>query len=320
MKVLLRSFFLSLGLSVFAVFGVCQDNISSLTNLRNLLPKAVGEWQRQGDVLEYAGDELFDYINGGAEIYYEYGFVQVIVQDFSVSEEHTLTLEIYEMEDPESAFGIYSFKRSAGGKNVEVGDLGRLEDYYLNFWKGKYLITLTGFDHERITLLGLQAIAIDVDKRMAESGRLPSLVDLLPQSGRIEPSLKYFEGMLGLYNSHSFSQENIFLLNKGIRMDYVSGVSLFLFQYADEEKANTALKKSRAFFEGSSRYSEYGSLAPSRIRVTDSKERLIVVEAFENCLMLVLSAVDLNQAEEWLAEVRANLKNRMALTFPLGFE
>ena len=320
MKVLYRSLILSLGMSAVAVFGFCQDNYSSVTSLRNLLPQDVGEWQRQGEVLEYAGDGLFDYINGGAEIYYEYGFVQVIVQDFTASGEHTLTLEIYEMEDPDSAFGIYSFKRSPGGQYLEVGDLGRLEDYYMNFWKGKYLITLTGFDEEGITLRGIQAIAKDVDKRIAESGRPPSLVELLPQSGRIEPSLKYFEGMLGLYNSQSFSQEDIFLLEKGVRMNYVSGISLFLFQYADEERANTALKRSRAFFEGSPRYSDYISLASAQFRVTDSKERLLVVEAFENCLMLVLSASELGQAEELLAVMRAKLKNRAALTFAPGFE
>ncbi|NOR15952.1 MAG: hypothetical protein GQ544_09620 [Candidatus Aminicenantes bacterium] len=287
---------------------VCQEAPALETGLRSLLPEAPGEWRRQGEFLEYAEDELFDYINGGAEIYYEYGFVRVIVQDYRSPGEHTLSLEIYEMEDPESAFGIFSFKRSTGGKNEDVGDQGRLEDYYLNYWKGKYLVTITGFDAEEATVQGLQTVAQAAAERIQERGTLPSLLNLLPQPGRVEAGLKYFEGMLSLYNSQPFAQEDIFNLKEGVRIDYTGGFSLFLFQYSDAEGAGAAMKRSRAFFESSSRYSDYVSLAPHRFRVTDNKERPLVVDAFENYITVVMSMADLNQAQEYLAEIQARIK------------
>ena len=43
-------------------------------------PKDIGMWSAEGEPEVYAGDDLFVYINGGAEIYHEYGFVQVAVR------------------------------------------------------------------------------------------------------------------------------------------------------------------------------------------------------------------------------------------------
>jgi hypothetical protein len=286
----------------------CQDSVTTEMGLRYLLPQRVDDWIPQGEVLEYAGDELFDYINGGAEIYYEYGFSRVIVQDYKTPDEHTLSLEIYEMEDPESAFGIYSFKRSPGGENIEVGDQGRLEDYYLNFWKGKYHVTLTGFDQEPLTIQGLQHLAAAVAERIQERGGLPALVDLLPSGNRVEAGLTYFEGQLSLYNSFPFAQENIFLLEKGLRIDYTSGSSLFLFKYMDAGKTGEAWERSRTFFAGSDRYSGFTEYSPQRIGVTDSEGRFLVIATYRNFIIVALSAADLVQAEVTLKDILARLK------------
>lgn len=298
----------SSAVAMMIFFTACQEAVSPETGLRRLLPGSVGDWQRQGEILEYSGEALFDYINGGAEIYFEYGFVKVIVQDYMVAGEHTLTLEIYEMVDPESAYGIYSFKRSPGGRSADIGAESRLEDYYLNFWKGNYLVTLTGFDQEPTTVAGLLSVARSVDEVMHEGGSPPSLEGRLPYAGRVEAGIKYFKGLLGLYNSYAFAQEDIFSLEEGIRIEYESGVSLFLFQYSDSEKAKTVFLRSRAFFETSPRYSGYQQLGSAAIRVTDAEERLLVMEAFQSYLFLVLTPQDPGAAEELRAEIRAGLR------------
>ena len=117
-------------------------------DLRALLP-AGGEakgWVKDGDPQEFVGEDLYTYIDGGAEIYQEYGFRRVVVQDYENASGKSVSLEIFDMENPAAAFGIFSFKRSGQGKGVAVGAGAELEDYYLNFWKGRFLVTLTGFD------------------------------------------------------------------------------------------------------------------------------------------------------------------------------
>ncbi|MCK7579399.1 MAG: hypothetical protein MZV65_29205 [Chromatiales bacterium] len=52
-------------------------------------------WRPDGDIQRYAGEDLFVYIDGGAEIYHEYGFRRVVARDY----------------------------RNAAGKSVTLGDL-----------------------------------------------------------------------------------------------------------------------------------------------------------------------------------------------------
>ena len=55
----------------------------------------------------YDGPSLWGYINGGADIYLEYGFIKENVQEIRYKESN-FKVEIYQMRDVESAYGIYS--------------------------------------------------------------------------------------------------------------------------------------------------------------------------------------------------------------------
>src|SRR4030066_305738 len=58
------------------------------------------------------GGNLFDYIDGGAEIFLEFGFDRLLVQDYR-KEDSEIGLELFQMESPESALGIYLMKCGA---------------------------------------------------------------------------------------------------------------------------------------------------------------------------------------------------------------
>jgi hypothetical protein len=55
-------------------------------------------------------DGLWGYINGGADLYFEYGFKSVTVQDIKINGSD-FKVDIYCMESPEAAYGIYSVSR-----------------------------------------------------------------------------------------------------------------------------------------------------------------------------------------------------------------
>lgn len=55
-------------------------------------------------------DGLWGYINGGADLYFEYGFKSVTVQDFKINGSDFM-VDIYHMKSPEAAYGIYSVSR-----------------------------------------------------------------------------------------------------------------------------------------------------------------------------------------------------------------
>ena len=70
---------------------------SKIVEIQTLLPDQAGVWGKHDKALTYEGDDLFLYINGGAEIYHEYGFEAVIVQDYKHETSGTISIEIYKI-------------------------------------------------------------------------------------------------------------------------------------------------------------------------------------------------------------------------------
>ena len=215
---------------------------------------AVPGWDREGDAQEFAGEDLYTYIDGGAEIYHEYGFRRVAVQDYKDAGGRSVSLEIFEMDSPEAAYGIYSFKRSGKGKSVPLGAGGDLEDYYLNFWEGRYLATLTGFDESPGTIAGLQALAAAVDACVADPAGPPALVAELAPAGLRPGSVKYVKGLLGLNNLYPFSTARGLTFRSAVKGDYEDGTAAILLDYGREDVRAQAWDELRAGLEASARF------------------------------------------------------------------
>ena len=67
-------------------------------------------WSRPGDVLTYDADNLWEYINGAAELFVEFGVQTCRTADL-VSGEVTVTVDLYDMGTPLNAFGVYERER-----------------------------------------------------------------------------------------------------------------------------------------------------------------------------------------------------------------
>jgi hypothetical protein len=80
-----------------------------------------------------------------------------------------INLDIYEMLSPESSKRIYRKKAGDKGEKVSVGEEAAMEDYYLNFRKGVYQVTLSGYDTQRETLEWLLRMARLVAERISAS-------------------------------------------------------------------------------------------------------------------------------------------------------
>jgi hypothetical protein len=60
----------------------------------------------------FDGNALFGYMNGGAELYREYGFTDLTVQEMEIGK-HQLVVELYRMRDSLASFGIFSVFRGS---------------------------------------------------------------------------------------------------------------------------------------------------------------------------------------------------------------
>lgn len=81
----------------------------------------------------FNSSELWGLINGGADLYFEYGFDKLLLQEISIGTEQ-FRIEIYHMLDEPAAFGIYSVSVH------RCNEMGRL---YVNDCLNPYQVQMT---------------------------------------------------------------------------------------------------------------------------------------------------------------------------------
>ncbi len=259
--------------------------------LRAYLPagNAVEGWAKDGEPQEYEGEDLYTYIDGGAEIYQEYGFRRVIIQDYKNAKGKSVSLEIFEMESPAAAFGMFSFKRSGNGKTISLGAGAELEAYYLNFWKGRFLVTLTGFDEAPETIDGLTAVAGIVDSKILDAGEAPGLVGALPAKGLRTGSVKYLKGLLGLNNIYPFYTARGLGFGEAARGVYENGATLLILDYGSLDARAKAWLDLRTYLAESDRFERAGGGETEVFLVLDGKGQSVAVAGSGSRLLIGIS-------------------------------
>lgn len=297
--------------------GSAGAALPSDESLERLLPagKETAGWGLAGKPQVFNPETLFDYIDGGAEIYLEYGFRRLAVQKYRNEIKGSIVIEVFELESSPSAFGMYTFKSASTGRDVAFGQGGQLADYYLNFWKGNYLVTLTGSDGKPTTLEGLKDLGAAVAARIPARGDVPQAVSLLPGQGRAATGLKYFRGPLGVYNSYAFFAEDVFGVKEAVKSDYNKerdGYSLYLFLYGGLEASRVRFAAVEKAFRQSDRYTGFAALGESRFRARDARGQAVMVLASGSFILASVGADDPMVIEQAAAAVNAGKGSRRA--------
>lgn len=92
--------------AVLFLFSSGQDSLATL------LPEGTCAGCTVLRTERYAGSALAGYINGGAELYKEYGFVSLTMEEVRLPGGEDLVVEAYRMRTPAAAYGIFSISRS----------------------------------------------------------------------------------------------------------------------------------------------------------------------------------------------------------------
>jgi len=259
-------------------------------DLPSFLPSAADlkAWKPKPPPQRFKGDDLFLYIDGGAEIFREYGFAEVLVQDYEDSRGRTITLEIFAMTGTESAYGMFTFKTTAKGRPYAIGQEARLEDYYLNFWKGPCLVTLTGFDASRECVDGLLEIARAVNGKMQLKGSRPSLVDLLPKEWAAASRIVYIRGPLALSNIHAFFPQDVFLFKEGLAAEQ-DKFKIFILRYGAPAEARRRFQAVFEAFAKSPAYKDLKRPMENYFEATDGRGLRLYVQTFDDHISLILT-------------------------------
>jgi hypothetical protein len=160
-----------------------QKQFASL--LREPLP---GHARAQAQPSLYNPENLYQYIDGGADIYLLYSFKNLVHQDFKTGPAD-LTIDIYEMYKTEDAFGIYATERSPDYKFLAIGAEGYRDKGILNFVQDHYYVKLSGSGANGEALLDQFARLLST--RIGGRRTLPALLAKLPREHQLPHSQQY---------------------------------------------------------------------------------------------------------------------------------
>lgn len=120
----------------------------AVLDLEIFLPPIGGqsEWQLDGPVQKAEGKQLFMLINGGATLYLSLGFKRALTATFKDRHGKPVNVDLFEMNSLLIAQRVNREKVGTEGRDLPIGNEGRLESYYLNFWQGPYQVTISGYD------------------------------------------------------------------------------------------------------------------------------------------------------------------------------
>ena len=98
-------------------------------------------WEPSGAKRQYAADNLFEYKDGGAEGYLSFGFVRM--QGITcASGGSTLDIDVSEMRDADSAYGMFAANLDFSLPIVSIGMGGQIQKQSASFAKCKYYVEL----------------------------------------------------------------------------------------------------------------------------------------------------------------------------------
>lgn len=173
------------------------------SNPNNLFPKIKG-WEVKTEKVVYGKLNLWEYIDGAADMYLSYDFQDLNIAEYTNKQEHSVKVEIYRHSSTENAFGIYTAERMMNYTFIDVGVQGYTEPDVLNFLTGEYYVKIVSSGKPGVEQSALYEIAEKIENTLGTEKNWPGVIDLFPAEGKLVNSENYIaRDFLGYSFFHS---------------------------------------------------------------------------------------------------------------------
>ncbi|MGC9472373.1 MAG: DUF6599 family protein [Bacteroidales bacterium] len=192
----------------FFSFILVMQAFASDNGPEKFLPPRAGKWKPVEPDRYFHPDNLFDYINGGAELYLSYGFREVLSRRYECPGNPCIQVEIFDMIEPANAFGIYTQTREEEGN--EYGQGSQVLPGAVLFWKGPFYISVISEYETPASEEMIRWLAAYIDSRISSTGEIPAVVRALPRDGLDEGSVVYFRHYVWANRYYYIADGNVF--------------------------------------------------------------------------------------------------------------
>jgi hypothetical protein len=210
---------------------------------------ALPGWQREGALRRFSAADLYGHINGGAELFLELGFAELLVQSYRNGEEE-IALEVYRMDGPTAALAIYLFKCGEETSWPEIAARNSSNRFQAVIVHSDCFVLVNSFSGRA----ELRPAMADLAGRLLET--IPAAdpgdpFSRLPAAGRVPGSERLIRGPYSLQALYTLGPGDILQLGGsivGVAADYSAGSSvgegmaetLIHVPYPDQEQAGKA--------------------------------------------------------------------------------
>jgi hypothetical protein len=174
--------------------------------LARLLPDEVRGWTPSRADGIYHHDNLFDLIDGGAEVYRALNVRAVLSRQYSKSAAPDIIVDVFDMGSASDAFGAFHHDMREG-EDAGVGDESEAFGGSIAFWRDRYFVSEVAFDDDTATCDALRELGYAISSVIPSTGQPPLLVRALPPDGLVTSQVHYFHDK-SLLDRHLFLGEN----------------------------------------------------------------------------------------------------------------
>jgi hypothetical protein len=170
------------------------------------LPARVARWNKPAKPALYDRKTLYDYIDGGAELYLAFGFEGAITLEYAAGKDDEIKVDIFDMGSARGAFGAFAHGRESIA--AEVGQGSEYGGGLLTFWKHRWFVSVLGYPETESKRKAVYQLARAIAALIPETGVPPAIVGGLPRSGLVEASVRTFHHPLLQNDYVTISYEN----------------------------------------------------------------------------------------------------------------
>ena len=283
-------------LTISVLIYSCGGNVK---DIYQALPDQVLDWKAEAEDVVYDRETLYDYMNGGAEVYLAFDFQQVFVRKFKRTGEDEIILDIYDMGSPAEAFGVFSCDREDEGAGI-----GQDSEYgfgLLRFWKGRYFVSVIAAGDDQAAKPAIFELGKSVAGLLGPKGEKPEMLKLLPDKGLLKDRISFFHSNVNLNNRFFIASDNILNLDRSTDCAFAEyeekgqePVILMIVRYPDKAAAD---KANASFRLGYMPEAKDTGLAEMENRLWT------MVKQKENIVAIIFEAPDTARAQELFLEI-----------------
>jgi len=157
---------------------------NSISEAKDFAFPEMAGWKQSGEIETFIPKNLYEYINGAADLYFAYDFQELKVAEYQNEKKASVTVDVYRHRTPLYAFGIYSQERLSGAYFLDIGVQGYYEKGFLNFLMGPYYVKISAINTGPEDQEVLVAFAKKVAQNLGEKGSFPSILSSFPAEGK----------------------------------------------------------------------------------------------------------------------------------------